>query len=228
MFFLRCRSFHRYFLVTTLLALMAQPAVAGKINLILSDFDAVYRGDTQLLQDTISATGGNLDPNESDELETTVFEHDSSIVGVMAPSESAMYADLQLAGFPNVFDLTANTPLAISTTGFGFDWFSSDGFYLRLKIDTIDVLLTNGVFFFTTEAAVLDQALPYDLRLQDTVSVSFTGTVPAVQAGSTTSMASASGAVTISGFAVLVPEPLTVNLCLLALASGLAGTRRSV
>lgn len=222
---LRYRFLHRYLLTTALLALLAQPAVAGKINLILSDSDAIYRGDTQILQDSVDTAGGNLEPTEADQLESTVFEHDDVIVDVMLPSEASMYFDLQLAGFPNLLDLSSNTLSTIATTGFGLDWFSSNGFYLRLKIDTVDVLLTNGVFFFTTEAAVLDQALPHDLHLSERVSVSFTATSPVVQAGTTTTMATASGAITISGQAVLVPEPVGASLCVLALAASLCCTR---
>jgi hypothetical protein len=95
-------------------------------------------------------------------------------------------------------------------------------------MSAVDVLLTSSVLFFTSEAVVLDQRLPSGLRIAETVSVSFTATNPGLQIGQgSTSMAIASGVMTISG--VLIPEPTAVVLAGAVAASLLAmGASRKV
>jgi hypothetical protein len=97
-----------------------------------------------------------------------------------------------------------------------------------LGIDTVDVLLSNGVFFFTGMASVLDQNLPFGLALDASqqVAFSYTATLPGLlgpPTGRTGAMGS--GAITISGI-MAIPEPVTAGLLSVALL-GFAFRRRS-
>jgi hypothetical protein len=194
-------------------------AQGATINMILSDMDVIYNGqasgNTGSLYDVIGQPGGNLSASEADEVETAVFEVDTTHVGTLMNSAgSTLSADLRVNG------VGANLPLNTLVTNvgsnggdFGFDWFTQAGNNLRLGINALDnILLTNNVLFFSGEATVLSQNLPFGLAFvpNSEVVFSYTATLPSLNGVSPTQMAGGSGALTISG--TLVPEPGTFGL----------------
>lgn len=192
-------------------------AQAEIINIQLLDVDVVYSGTAEAVYDATALAGGNQDSSEADAVVAANFElAGTQVAELMGPG---LWADLQVANMPtsitkNVF----NVGVGDAGGGFGFDYFDSSGNSLELGVGMIDALVTDGVFFFTAEATVLSQSLPGGLAFGDTVEISYTATLPAVQSGATTSMAIASGVMTISG--TNVPEPAAAMLLALATAGG--------
>jgi hypothetical protein len=191
-------------------------AESATINIILSDMDATYFGDAAgnsgSIFDTIGHPGGNLNPAEADEIETAVFELDLAHVGtLMTTDDDQLFGDLRIDGVGATLPLgTLQTGIGNNGGGFGFDFFTESGMRLRLGIDQIDLLLSNGVFFFTGSATVLDQDLPFGLvfATNQPVQFSYAATLPMLNGGPSVSGGLASGALTISG--TQVPEPSTL------------------
>jgi hypothetical protein len=193
---------------------------AATINIILSDMDVSYAGNSNggVFFDSMGGVmGGGLNPLLADDLSTAVFEVDNNVVGTLLDTNDPLYGDLRVINIgATITKNILNSSLGNNGGGFGFDFFTDSGFKLQLGMTDVDVLVTNGVFFFTGEATVLPgQNLPFGLILDESqpVQISYTATLPAVQAGATTNAAISSGALTISGIAV--PEP-TTNLLLVS------------
>lgn len=209
-------------------------AESATINIILSDVDVTYFGDaaddTGSIYDTIAHPGGNLDPAEADVVESAVFELDLAHLGTLTTSDDNEFsADLKIDGVGATLPMgSLQTDIGSNGGGFGFDFFTEAGDQLRLGIDQVDVLLTDGVFFFTGTASVLDQNLPFGLVFDTTqpVEFSYTATLPVLNGGPSVDRALASGAMTISG--TLIPEPATVLMLLVgtAAAAAVGGWRR--
>jgi hypothetical protein len=221
------RSIHRRAArgVLAALAVFCVPLVvqAGTINIILSDMDVSYTGSSNggVFYDSMGGVnGGGQNPIFADDISTAVFELDgtpvpgSPLVNTGSATDD-IYGDLRLINVGAT--LAKNTLLTVGNNGggFGFDFFTDTGFSLSLGMTNAQVVVSDGVFFFTAQATVLPgQNLPFGLAFNTSlpVQVSYTATLPAVQAGATTNMAMASGAFTISG--IMIPEPATnVLLC---------------
>src|SRR5262245_40605107 len=108
----------------------------GTINMILSDMDVIYNGAASggSVYDIIAQPGGNLNPAESDEVETAVFEKDMTNVGtLMSTVGNRLSADLRINGVGATVPLgTFQTGIGSNGGGFGFDWFTASGQKLRL------------------------------------------------------------------------------------------------
>lgn len=201
-------------------------ASAGTINIILSDVDVIFQSDESAIYDTKGYNGGNQNSTEADELEAVVFEMDMSHVGtLMKGANTNLYGDLKIDG------IGANVPLGglnnVGSNGgsFGFDFFTNTGENLQLGIDDVDLLLTNGVLFFTGQASVLGQNLPFGLAFDTSMPVffSYSATLPGI-VGNPATMAVASGAMTISG--TMIPEPTTLATLMIGLAMSSASLVR--
>lgn len=206
-------------------------AQSATINMIISDVDVSYSGgaagNTGSIFDVIAHPGGNLNPAESDEVESVVFELDMVNQGTLTSvPANVLSADLRVDGVGATLPLnTFQTGIGSNGGGFGFDWFSASGEKLRLGIDKVDVLLTNNVLFFTGTASLLDQNLPFGLQFKasEPIVFSYTATLPGV-VGSPATGAMASGALTISG--EQVPEPGTLILIVASALASVAVFRR--
>jgi hypothetical protein len=204
-------------------------AESATINIILSDLDVTYFGDAAggmgSIYDTIGHPGGNLNAAEADGVETAVFELDLNEVGTLTRSDDGeLSGDLKIDGVGSMLTMgSLQSGIGSNGGGFGFDFFTASGDRLRLGIDQIDLLLTNGVFFFTGSATVLDQDLPFGLVFDTSqpVAFSYTATLPVLNGGPTVDRALASGALTISG--TQIPEPATVLLMLAGAAAAVVG-----
>ena len=197
---------------------------AGTINIILSDMDVIYSGANfgGTVQDIVAHTGGDLDPAEADLVKAAVFEMDMNEVGTIMSGDvgyGQMHGDLKIDGVGTSLDSVSpnNFHIGIGSNGggFGFDWFTTVGGYnLQLGIDSIDLLISSGVFFFTGSASVLGQNLPFGLVFDPNLPVqfSYTATLPGLSGpANARTGAMASGALTISG-TMLIPEPATAGL----------------
>ncbi|WP_197525339.1 PEP-CTERM sorting domain-containing protein [Pseudobythopirellula maris] len=225
---------------------LCMSASAAQINIILNDVDLQYgqNGTTGRIDDVefTSPGGGNLDPQEADPLEAVTYElggqHVLSQVKVLGADpdplvisdDTRQWIDVNIAQIlPPSFPLNSyETGVGNSGGGFGVDLFTSDGYSLRLGIDTIDMIATPGVWFWTATATLLSQDLPGNLMfVDDQITLSYTATLPALPLGSTTTdFIGGSGAMTISGEGVIVPEPGTVLLSFLALTGSAMVTLR--
>jgi hypothetical protein len=195
-------------------------ANAATINIILSDMDVSYAGNSNggVFFDSMGGVmGGGLNPLLADELSTAVFELDNAVVGTVLDTNDPLHGDLRIINIgATITKNILNPALGNNGGGFGFDFFTDSGFQLQVGLTNVSVLVTNGVFFFTGEGSILPgQNLPFGLILDESqpVQISYTATLPAVQAGPTTNAAISSGALTISGIAI--PEP-TTNLLLVS------------
>jgi hypothetical protein len=213
-----------------LLALIAcgvpAAAHAGTINIILSDMDVNYLGGA-LFDAMGGITGGTLTPGTSDSISTAVFELDGVIQGggpLVDDAPDSLHADFLIAGIAPSLLKGVFIPLTGNNNGaFGFDLFidppgaAPPAALLRLGTDDVSLLISNGVFFFTGQATVLSQNLPFGLTLtaSQPVQFSYTATLPGVPNSATISNAIGSGAFTISG--VSTPEPGTAGMLCLGL-----------
>lgn len=220
-------------IIVAVVALSIPQATEGAtINIILSDVDVTYFGDaaggTGSIYDTIGHPGGNLNAAEADAIETVVFELDLAQVGTLTASDGdEVFGDLRIDGVGATLAMgSLQTGIGNNGGDFGFDLFTESGNRLRLGIDEIDLLLSNGVFFFTGSATVLDQDLPFGLVFDTSqpVQFSYTATLPVLNGGPSVDRALASGALTISG--TLIPEPATVVMLLLIGAVAAIGRLR--
>ena len=217
-------------------------ASAGTINIILSDVDVVYSGANfgGSVYDVVGHPGGNLNPAEADSIKTAVFEKDMVGVGAVMSGDAGfgqMHLDMKIDGVGNSLNSLPAPPganfhpgIGSNGGGFGLDWFTTVGGYkLQLGIDSIDLLLSNGVFFFTGTATVLGQSLPFGLAFDPNLPVvfSYTATLPGLMGpGNAITGAMGSGALTISG-TMIIPEPTTIGLALVACSfAGFGATRR--
>lgn len=206
-------------------------ANAGSINIILSDVDVTYAGDQGVggaIYDVTGLNGGSKNTTEADKVASAVFEQDMLPVATLMPGGGTeYYADLRIDGIGATVPLAGLNNVGNSGGNFGFDFFSSPGnVAFHLGIDSIDLLLTNGVLFFTgTASNVTSQNLPGGLAFDTTKPIyfSYTATLPGI-VGSPATMAVASGAMTISG--TMIPEPATLATFVIGLALAAAGMTR--
>lgn len=206
---------------------------AATINIILSDMQVSYLGNSDggVLFDSMGGTtGGNLNPALADSIATAVFNLDSATVDVLMDPPTEISADLRLINVgPTLTKGLTPSHVGNNGGGFGFDLFTDDGALLRLGMTSVDLLVTDTVFFFTGQATLLDQQnLPGGLAFDATQPVvfSYTATLPAVQGGGTTNAIMANGAFTISGIAI--PEPgAMLLLCTALVVAGFATFRRT-
>lgn len=213
-----CRRAYRCFLVSLIIALLPLGTQAGTINIVLSDMDVTYSGGaaggTGSIYDVIGHAGGHLLPSESDELESAVFEMDMVQVGtLMTSAADHLWGDLKIDGVGTTLPLSAfQSNIGNNGGGFGLDFFTTSGKSLRLGMNKIDMLLSNGVMFFTGTASVISQNLPFGLKFDATKPIyfSYTATLPGI-VGNPATGAMASGAMTISG-TMDVPEPASFAL----------------
>jgi hypothetical protein len=224
------------------LAALCLPVVAqgATINIILSDMDVNYLGSADdgagALFDAMGGyAGGNLDENQADRIKTAVFERDGNIVGTLMDDAGNggddLHADLRVDAVGASIPLGVFQPsLGNNGGGFGLDFFTEGGANsLQLGATNVSLLLSQGVFFFTGQATLRSQNLPFGLAFDASKPIyfSYTATLPGVNGVSPASSAIGSGALTISG--ELIPEPATIGLLglgILGLAAG-AFRRRS-
>jgi hypothetical protein len=198
--------------------------------------DVTYLGTTSggSLFDAMGGfAGGALVEATADTITTATFELDGNIEGVLvdtAVDGDDLHNDLRVTGIgPTIVKNVLHPSLGTTGNAFGIDFFTDTGFKVRLNVDDVTLFLTNNVFFFTGEAEIWDQMLPFGIpRISDAhpVLFSYTATMPAVNGAlAAVGMAGGSGVFTIS--AVTVPEPAMVGLACLA-CMGLSFFRRRV
>jgi hypothetical protein len=223
-------------------AVLCFPALAqgATINIILSDMDVNYLGSADegegALFDAMGGyAGGSLNESQADRIKTAVFERDGNIVGTLMDDggdADDLFGDLRVDGVGASIPLNVFQPSAGNNGGnFGFDFFTNNGAEsLQLNITNVSLLISPGVFFFTGQATLRSQDLPFGLAFDTSKPIyfSYTATAPGVNGVSPTSMAIGSGAFTISG--ELIPEPATIGLLGLGLTALAVGAirRRSV
>jgi hypothetical protein len=205
------------FVASVALCLLPLAVQAGTINVILGNMDVSYLGSsaggTGSFFDAMGGhSGGTQTPGTADEISTATFEFDNVSQGTLVSSNPPLlYGDLKIDG------VGATIPKGVFQTnagnnggGFGYDFFTSDGYLIQLGIDKISYIVNNGIFFFFG-SATLDlnsQALPFGLKFTSpTVDFSFTATSVSLPAGNPINMAMGSGAFTITGEGTNVPEP---------------------
>jgi hypothetical protein len=211
-------------------------AQAATINMILSDMDVNFLGSADegagALFDAMGGyAGGNLDENQADRIKTAVFERDGNIVGTLMDDTSGaddLHADLRVDAVGASIPLGVFQPTLGNNGGnFGFDFFTEGAANsLQLGITNVSLLLSEGVFFFTGQATLRSQNLPFGLAFDSSKPIyfSYTATAPGVNGISPSSSAIGSGAFTISG--ELIPEPATIGLLGMALTVLAAGAIR--
>lgn len=221
--FIRGRA-TKCFLAVTAACLLQTAASAGTINIILSNMDVSYLGSSNggVLYDSMGGVpGGGQDPALADGISTAVYEVDGLAVGTqVGGSPDDIFGDLRIINVGATLTKgILNDDVGANGGGFGFDLFTDSGLQLQLGMTNVDLLVTNNVFFFTGEATIISQNLPFGLQFDTSQPVvfSYTATLPAVQAGSTTNAIIASGAFTISG--IEIPEPGAIALLFTAMVA---------
>lgn len=212
-------------LTAMLVGALVLPAAtkAGMVNILVSNFDVAFDGQSGEITDFNRPAGGNQDPNESRTVSSVEFEVDGVSKAIATNPPDALFADLKITNLGS--ELT--TGALIQGAGgsgdpmaFGFDFFTSalGGVDLQLGIDDISYTVVStpiaglNFFNFFAEAKVLNQDLPTGVpaMLPDAL-LSYTATEVMVMTGQNgVRTLVASGQLTITGN--MVPEPSTVVL----------------
>jgi hypothetical protein len=220
---------------------------AALINIVLSEVDVIYDGETQggVIYDKTALPGGGVPPgfgpfNDmlADQVRTAVFSLDGSTVGtkVFEPGYE-MFGDLKISGIGPTITLNTLYTTGNNGGGFGFDWFSETapntlGDFLQLGMDEVDISLNriggvNIALSFSGLATLRGQSLPFGLAFDPTKPIVFTYSAPFPITGGSPNPDSAMGrgAMVITGTAI--PEPATcILLCAGLAAIGFAALRR--
>jgi len=233
---LNLKRFAAPFALLAIAVCLPSNASAGMINILVSNFDIAFDGQTGELTDFQRPDGGNLDPNESRTVTSFEVEVDGVQDALLMNPPDALFADLRVTNLGS--ELTTGALIqgaggSGDPTAFGFDFFTSalGGVELRLGIDDISYTVVPtgvpGLNFFNwfANAKVVSQDLPNGQVLSEDVLVSYTATEVMLftnQNGARTVVAS--GQMTITGN--MIPEPSTVCLIGLALSGAGAATLR--
>jgi hypothetical protein len=228
------------------LAALALPtaADAGTINIIIGDQNVVYlnteASNTGSIFDTPGGrTGGSEAPGTASRVTTATFKLDGAVEGTLLDSDPEdppeLFGDLKVDGVGNPIPKgIVLSNVGSNGGGFGFDFFTVDGYLLELGIDKLtNLLIDDGVFFFRGTATVnlATQDLPFNLGFTSpTVFFTYSASsvlVPPGETGSSINMSIASGSFTITGVGVKVPEPAATIMIVSGLSvAGLACYRR--
>lgn len=239
--FIRTRAIH-CFLVALAVSALPMAAEAGSINIIIGDQNLVYLGtqasNTGSIFDTPGGrSGGTQDPATASQVTTATFKLDGNVESTLVNNNPPiLYGDLKIDGVGSQVPKGTFVPnVGNNGGGFGYDFFTSDGYLVELGINSLTgLLIGDGIFFFHGTATVnlATQNLPANLEFTSpTVSFSYTATsvsVPLGAPGTNINQALGSGAFTITGEGRrLIPEPTVTVLVASGLAMiGLAATRR--
>jgi hypothetical protein len=144
-----------------------------------------------------------------------------------------LYGDLKVDGVGNPIPKGIVKPNAGTNTGFGYDFFTSDGYLVELSISTLtNLLIGDGVFFFHGTATVdeLSQNLPFNLAFTSptvffTYSASYV-VVPTGGPGTPILSALGTGSFHITGEGHLIPEPAVTMLAGSGLVVGILALHR--
>lgn len=233
LFGILCRRATRNFLVLMTIFALPMAAEAGSINIIIGDQNVVYlgseAGNTGSIFDTPGGrSGGSESAATASQVTTATFKLDGNVEGTLLNGNPPnLYGDLKVDGVGNQIAKGIFQPNVGSNGGsFGFDFFTSDGYLVELGIDKLGgLLIGDGIFFFhgTGTVNLATQNLPFNLEFtSQAVSFSYTATSVSVPGGGTGTLinqALGSGAFTITGEGVQIPEP-----SLTALLFGSSGT----
>jgi hypothetical protein len=206
---------------------MPLAASAATINIILSDVDVIYAGDQGTggaIYDIAAYAGGTQNTALADAVETAVFELDMAHVATeMSGGGKTLYTDLKIDGIGASIAKGALGTVGANGGNFGFEYFTSDGKFLKLGITSVDLRITNGNLFFAGTATLLGQNLPPNLTFKagEPIEFSYTAVLPGLVGNPNVTMAVASGALVIAGEAV--PEPTTMVTLLVGLTLSAAG-----
>jgi hypothetical protein len=225
---------------------MPLAAEAGTINVVIGVQNVIYlgseAGNTGSIFDTPGGRGRArevpTDLAKASQVATASFELDNILQGTLLNSNPpTLYGDLKVDGVgaqipkgpPGVLNVGNNGG------GFGYDFFTSDGYLIELGIDELSQLvISDGIFLFYGTATVnlASQNLPFNLEFtSQTVSFSYTATsvtVPSGGPGTNIDNALGRGAFTITGEGGrVIPEPaVTVLLGSALVTAALALHRR--
>jgi hypothetical protein len=237
--FIRGRA-SKSFLVALIVFALPMAAGAGSINIIIGDQNVVYLGSEASKTGSIFDTpggrsGGTQLPATASEVTTATFKLDSAVLGTLLNSDPPnLYGDLKVDGVgATVPKGQFQSNVGSNGGGFGYEFFTSDGYLVELGINTLsNLLIGDGIFFFhgTGTVNLATQNLPFNLEFtSSTVSFSYTATsvsVPGGTPGTPINMALGSGAFTITGEGI-IPEPAVTTMISSGLvAAGLALSRR--
>jgi hypothetical protein len=177
---------------------------AAMINIVLSEVDVIYDGETQggVIYDKTALPGGGVpggfgpfNDMLADQVRTAVFSLEGTTVGtkVFEPGYE-MFGDLKISGIGSTITLNSLYTTGNNGGGFGFDWFS------ETALDTLGTLR--------------GQNLPFGLAFDPTQPIVFIYSAPSPITGGSPNPNSAMGrgALIITGTAI--PEPATyVPIC---------------
>lgn len=243
--FLRRRATQSFLVAMTVFALTVA-AEAGTINVVIGVQNVVYSGteagNTGSIFDTPGGRGrarsDPFDPNKASQVATATFELDNVVQGTLLNNNPAtLYGDLKVDGVGAQIPKGPPGVINVGTNGggFGYDFFTTDGYLIELGIDKLSQLVIgDGIFLFygTGTISLATQNLPFNLEFtSQTVSFSYTATSVAVPSGGTGTnidQALGRGAFTITGEGgKVIPEPsVTVLLGSALVTTALALHRR--
>jgi hypothetical protein len=222
-------------------ALMTVLAQAEMIDINLTGFRVDYSTLNDTLRDRVDPSGGNFDPTEAVKLTGSEFNFDNALVAQLSESNGQdTYADLLVENITPT--LTLPSPISAATgdndNNFGFDWFYDDGGTLRfLSLDFEEVnvvLIDNGQFgkptlvvTGSTNSWTQSTHLPGGLIFDPGSQISFSYTTSNTMAfdisgNDFTDLLAAGGVMQLSGEGereIVIPEPPTVSLALLAVCA---------
>jgi hypothetical protein len=223
-------SVTKWFVAIAAMLLVSNNASAALINMLVSNVDVQYDNQESggMLFDRADPNGGNMLPSESRKVTSTEFELDNVTQALLMDPPDTIYFDLGITNLGSSLTpgMVINNAGGTGSQVWGLDWFTADGYFLKLGVDEISyIVVETGVpglnlFNFFATAKVLSQNLPTGLQYADDVILSYTSTDVMLMknANGTVNSILASGQLTVTGENA-IPEPASAFLLL-----GLLGT----
>jgi hypothetical protein len=223
-------SVTKWFVAIAAMLLVSNNASAALINMLVSNVDVQYDNQESggMLFDRADPNGGNLLPSESRQVTSTEFELDNVTQALLMDPPDTIYFDLGITNLGSSLTpgVLVNNQGGTGSQVWGLDWFTADGYFLRLGVDEISYIVVEtgmpglNFFNFFASAKVLSQNLPNGLQYAEDVLLSYTSTDVMLMKNpnNTVNGLLASGQLTVTGENI-VPEPASAFILL-----GLLGT----
>jgi hypothetical protein len=218
-------SVTKWFVAIAALLLVSNNASAALINMLVSNVDVQYDNQESggMLFDRADPNGGNMLASESRQVTSTEFELDNVTQALLMDPPDTIYFDLGITnlGASLTPGVLVNNQGGTGSQVWGLDWFTEDGYFLKLGVDEISyIVVETGVpglnfFNFFASAKVLSQNLPTGLQYAEDVILSYTSTDVMLMKNPNNSINGllASGQLTVTGENV-IPEPTSAFMLL--------------
>ncbi len=189
------------------------------IEVVLNDVEMMYLGTAFGGEGALFNSPGN-DGGESSasaKILAATFTLGGALQGALASPSEVSFGDFKINGVGATLALNRfQSGLGAPENALDFDWYTPQGDKLQLVANSIKLVISPTVLFFSGEAEIVEQNLPFSLAFDASqpVQFSYTARLPTLGSGSPIDRAAGSGALKISGL-MAIPEPASAMLLIM-------------